>query len=135
MPSSCCSWEQRTNKDFAPFPYPQTRARWLLSLMLPWAIKTVLSSNRRLTRIPHEHCIISINFLQFLYVVQSNMELHIFTMFTKGQSIRHHFLQYFGNKYRLLSESTLTYSLPKTLNLTPPELMRNPGKGVNTIEE
>ena len=48
-------------------------------------------------------------------------------MFTKGQSIQHHFLQYFGNEYRLLSESTLTYSLPKTLKLALPELMRNPG--------
>ncbi len=50
-----------------------------------------------------------------------------FTMFTKGQSIQHHFLQYFGSKNSLLSESPLTYLLPKTLNLTQPELMRNPG--------
>ncbi len=39
------------------------------------------------------------------------MELLISTMFTNGQPILRHLLQYFGNEYRLLSESTLTRSL------------------------
>jgi len=36
-------------------------------------------------------------------------------------------LQFFGSKHSLLSKSTLICSLPKTLNLTPPELMRKSG--------
>ena len=51
------------------------------------------------------------NCTQYFYVEQSHMELQISTMFTKGQSIRHHFLQYFSNEYSQLSESTLTRSL------------------------
>jgi hypothetical protein len=64
-----------------------------------------------LARISHEHCVNLFNCKQFLYVERSHMELQIYTMFTKGQSIRRHFLQYFGSEYRLLSESTLTRSL------------------------
>ena len=39
------------------------------------------------------------------------MELEIFTMFTKGQSMRPHFLQYFGYEYKQLSESAPLRSL------------------------
>jgi hypothetical protein len=42
-------------------------------------------------------------------------------MFTKGQSMQRHLRQYFA------SEHSLHSSLPKTLKLTPPELMRNTG--------
>jgi hypothetical protein len=43
-------------------------------------------------------------------------------MFTKGQSMRRHLRQYFASGIAYYS------SLPKTLKLTPPELMRNAGR-------
>jgi hypothetical protein len=42
-------------------------------------------------------------------------------MFTKGQSWRCHLPQYFGSKHSLL------WFTAKTLNPTPPELMKNAG--------
>jgi hypothetical protein len=41
-------------------------------------------------------------------------------MFTKGQSMRRHLRQYFASEH-------IYGSLPKTLKLTPPELMKNAG--------
>jgi hypothetical protein len=67
--------------------------------------------NLDLTQISHEHCVNLFNSTQFLNVKQRDVELQICTMFTNGQSIRYHFLQYFGNEYRLLSESTITRNL------------------------
>jgi len=72
-----------------------------------------------LTRTSHEHCV---SFANELYDSICYMK----TMFTKGQSIRRHFLQYFTSKHSQLSESMLICSLVITLNMTPPELMRNP---------
>jgi len=45
----------------------------------------------------------------------------IFTVSTKGQSMRRHLPQSFGSEHNLL------YFTAKTSNLTPPELMKHPG--------
>ena len=48
-------------------------------------------------------------------------------MFTRGHTKRCHLLKYFGSK-QVSEDSVDDYgSQPKTLNLTPPELMRTPG--------
>ncbi len=49
------------------------------------------------------------------------MQLQIYTVFAKGQSMRRHLLQFLAVNIDYYSP------LPKTSNLTPPELMRNAG--------
>ena len=44
-------------------------------------------------------------------VIRRYIELLIFTMFVIVQAIRHYFFQCFGNKYKQLTESSLTRSL------------------------
>ncbi len=57
------------------------------------------------------------------------MRCQICTVFTKGQSRQRHLL-------RFLAMNIDHYSpLPKTSNLTPPELMRNPGKSPHDIAQ
>ena len=77
-----------------------------------------------LTRISHEHCANFDDNCGIQTISPKSDVAKIYTMFPRGQSRRCHLLQYFGSKHRSIGHYSL---LPKTLKLTPPELMRNTG--------
>jgi hypothetical protein len=75
----------------------------------------------RLARISHEHCVNLEEMYKIHEILRKLIYYQIYTMFTKGQSMRRHLLQ-------SLAVNIVYYSsLPKTSNLTPSELMRNAG--------
>ena len=74
-----------------------------------------------LTRISHEHCVNLARAKKKQNDQRGRTQCHIYTLFTKGQSIQRPLLQYFGNGHSLL------WSIAKTSKLTPPGLMRKAG--------